>query len=153
MAKHVDPIDTGTLTDISKPKADNGNNGNNGGGGGFGGGGGAVDDGSGRLVIVVEPTDPAILANFVGFPARITITVSSTSGKVLAVPVAAISVGADGDSRVEVERSEGNGPDATEMVKVTVGLTAEGYAEITPVGGAKLDENDRVVVGQDRSGG
>jgi hypothetical protein len=150
--RDADIVTTGTLTDISKPKADNGNNGNNGGGGGFGGGGGAVDDGSGRLVIVVEPTDPAILANFVGFPARITITVSSTSGKVLAVPVAAISVGADGDSRVEVERSEGNGPEATEMVKVTVGLTAEGYAEITPVGGAKLDENDRVVVGQDRSG-
>ncbi|MEX0846308.1 MAG: hypothetical protein WD023_00885 [Ilumatobacteraceae bacterium] len=149
--RDADIVTTGTLTEISKPTTDSGN-GNN--GGGFGGNnGGSNDDGSGRLVIIVKPADPAALANFIGFPARITITVSSTSGEVLAVPVAAISVGADGESRVEVERSEGDGPDATEIVKVTVGLTAEGYAEITPIAGGQLDEDDRVVVGQDRSGG
>ena len=68
----------------------------------------------------------------------------------LAVPVAAISVGADGESRVEVERNEGDGPDAVEIVKVTVGLTAEGYAEITPVEAGALQRGDRVVVGEDR---
>jgi tetratricopeptide (TPR) repeat protein len=145
--RDADIVTTGTLIEISKPKAGGGNN-----NGGFGGGG-SGDDGSGRLVIVVRPSDPTTLANYVGFPARITITVSSTAGAVLAVPVAAISVGADGESRVEVERSKGDGPDATEMVKVTVGLTAEGYAEITPIGGAELDENDRVVVGKNRSSG
>jgi hypothetical protein len=132
---------TGVLTEIKKQTE----GGDGGGGGGSGGG-----DGSGRLVIVVEPDDPKLLNDYIGFPARITISVSSTEGEVLAVPVAAISVGADGESRVEVERNEGDGPDAVEIVKVTVGLTAEGYAEITPVEAGALQRGDRVVVGEDR---
>lgn len=134
---------TGVLTEIKKQTE----GGDGGGGGGDGSGGG---DGAGRLVIVVEPDDPKLLNDYIGFPARITISVSSTEGEVLAVPVAAISVGADGESRVEVERSEGDGPDAVEIVKVTVGLTAEGYAEITPVEAGALQRGDRVVVGEDR---
>ena len=134
---------TGVLTEIKKQTE----GGDGGGGGGDGGGSG---DGAGRLVIVVEPDDPKLLNDYIGFPARITISVSSTEGEVLAVPVAAISVGADGESRVEVERNEGDGPDAVEIVKVTVGLTAEGYAEITPVEAGALQRGDRVVVGEDR---
>jgi len=74
---------------------------------------------------------------------RVTIPVKSTNGKVLAVPVAALSAGPDGSSRVEVQR---NG--TTDLVKVTVGLSADGYAQVTPVGGAKLAPGDQVVVGR-----
>jgi peptidoglycan hydrolase-like protein with peptidoglycan-binding domain len=74
---------------------------------------------------------------------RVTIPVKSTGGKVLAVPVAALSSGADGGSRIEVLR---NGK--TELVPVTVGLSADGYAQITPAGDAKLSEGDQVVVGR-----
>jgi peptidoglycan hydrolase-like protein with peptidoglycan-binding domain len=74
---------------------------------------------------------------------RVTIPVKSTNGKVLAVPVAALSAGPDGESRVEVQR---NGK--TDLVKVTVGLSADGYAQVTPAAGAKLAPGDQVVVGR-----
>ncbi|MGW7681318.1 peptidoglycan-binding protein [Kribbella sp. NPDC054772] len=74
---------------------------------------------------------------------RVTIPVKSTSGKVLAVPVAAVSSGSDGGSRVEVLR---NGK--VELVPVTVGLSADGFAQVTPKGDAKLSEGDQVVVGR-----
>ncbi|MEU8223034.1 peptidoglycan-binding protein [Kribbella sp. NPDC048915] len=74
---------------------------------------------------------------------RVTIPVQSTSGKVLAVPVAALTSGSDGAARVEVLR---NGK--VELVPVTVGLTADGFAQVTPKGDAKLAEGDQVVVGR-----
>ncbi|MEU4288312.1 peptidoglycan-binding protein [Kribbella sp. NPDC026596] len=74
---------------------------------------------------------------------RVTIPVKSTSGKVLAVPVAALSSGSDGGSRVEVLR---NGK--VDLVPVTVGLSADGFAQVTPAGDAKLSEGDQVVVGR-----
>jgi peptidoglycan hydrolase-like protein with peptidoglycan-binding domain len=74
---------------------------------------------------------------------RVTIPVQSTNGKVLAVPVAAISAGSDGSSRVEVLR-EGK----VELVPVKVGLSADGFAQVTPTGDAKLAEGDQVVVGR-----
>jgi peptidoglycan hydrolase-like protein with peptidoglycan-binding domain len=74
---------------------------------------------------------------------RVTIPVKSTSGKVLAVPVAALSSGSDGGSRVEVLR---NGK--VDLVPVTVGLSADGFVQVTPAGDAKLSEGDQVVVGR-----
>jgi peptidoglycan hydrolase-like protein with peptidoglycan-binding domain len=74
---------------------------------------------------------------------RVTIPVKSTNGKVLAVPVAALSAGPDGGSRVEVQRDG-----KTELVPVKVGLSADGYAEVTPIGDTKLGEGDQVVVGK-----
>lgn len=75
---------------------------------------------------------------------RVTIPISSTGGEVLAVPLAAVSAGADGRSRVELERGDGE----TELVTVTTGLAADGFVEIDPVG-ADIDAGDRVVVGRD----
>ena len=134
---------TGVITDIRKPKQSN--DGNNGGGGG---GGDGSDD---RLEVVVEPDDRDLINQYIGFSVRITAEVSATADAVLAVPVSALSVGPDGTSRVEVEREPalGSRPAKTEMVEVAVGLAAQGYAEIAPLGGASLVQGDRVIVGSD----
>lgn len=72
---------------------------------------------------------------------RITVPIESTEGDVLAVPLAALTAGPGGETRVEVMRG---GP--AELVEVEVGLTAEGYAEVSAVEGT-LAEGDLVVVG------
>ena len=76
---------------------------------------------------------------------RVTIPVTSTEGDVLAVPLAALTAGPGGESRVEVQR---NGEMV--LIEVEVGLTADGYAEVEPVDG-ELSGGDLVVVGE-RSG-
>jgi hypothetical protein len=58
------------------------------------------------------------------------------------VPLAALTAGPGGESRVEVQR---NGEMV--LVEVEVGLTADGYAEVEPVDG-ELAEGDLVVVGE-----
>ncbi len=75
---------------------------------------------------------------------RVTIPISSTSGQVLVVPLAAVSAGPDGTSRVEVQTQD----DSTNLVDVTTGLAADGFVEIRAVNGS-LAEGDRVVVGRE----
>lgn len=79
---------------------------------------------------------------------RLVIPIERTEGEVLAVPVAALSAGADGSSRVEVARG-----DSTALVTVVVGLEADGFAEVEPVGAELIAGEDRVVIGVDRTGG
>lgn len=73
---------------------------------------------------------------------KVTVPITSTEGDVLAVPVAAVTAGPGGESRVEVQRGE-----QTELVEVELGLTADGYVEVTPVEGT-LAAGDEVVVGR-----
>lgn len=79
---------------------------------------------------------------------RMTIPIERTEGEVLSVPIAALSAGADGSSRVEVARDDGT----TELVEVIVGLEAEGFVEVEPVGQNLEPGKDRVVIGVDRTG-
>ncbi|WP_199700636.1 efflux RND transporter periplasmic adaptor subunit [Jiangella rhizosphaerae] len=72
---------------------------------------------------------------------RVTVPIESTEGDVLAVPLAALTAGPGGETRVEVMRDG-----VAELVEVEVGLTAQGYAEVTAVDGT-LAEGDLVVVG------
>jgi multidrug efflux pump subunit AcrA (membrane-fusion protein) len=111
--------------------------------------GGFSDPGDDRPEVVVVPDDASLIRDFIGASVRISVTVSATADEVLAVPVAAISVGPDGTSRIEVERERARGTreGVTEIVEVSVGLAAQGYAEITPLGGAAVEAGDRVVVG------
>lgn len=76
-----------------------------------------------------------------GASVRVTIPIQSTQGAVTAVPNSAVSLAADGNSRVQVKRKEG-----LEYVVVTPGLSADGFMEVTPVSG-KLEPGDLVVVG------
>jgi multidrug efflux pump subunit AcrA (membrane-fusion protein) len=76
-----------------------------------------------------------------GFSLRLTIPVESTKGAVTAVPLSAVSLAADGTSRVQVERDG-----ALEYVVVEPGLSADGFVEVTPVDGT-LAPGQLVVVG------
>jgi peptidoglycan hydrolase-like protein with peptidoglycan-binding domain len=78
-----------------------------------------------------------------GSSVKLTIPITSTGTAVLAVPVAGVSVAADGTSRVEVEDDPSA---ATRFVTVRTGISAEGYVAVTPIGGA-LTAGDQVVVG------
>jgi hypothetical protein len=94
----------------------------------------------GRVYLEVTPgTAPAQL---VGASVKLTIAVKSTEQAVMVVPVTALSVGADGSSRVQVQRSSGQ----TEYVTVDPGLAAKGLVEVRPLRGG-LAVGDLVVAG------
>ena len=76
-----------------------------------------------------------------GVSVRLTIPIESTKGAVTAVPISAVSLAADGTSRVQVQR---NG--AFDYVSVMPGLSTDGYVELTAISGS-LEPGQLVVVG------
>ena len=78
---------------------------------------------------------------------RVTVPVESTEGPVLSVPVSALSLAADGSSRVQRSTDAG-----LEFVTVEPGLSAGGFVQVTPTQGA-LEPGDLVVVGFDSGSG
>lgn len=95
------------------------------------------------VVLTPDALTPEQLQILQGNNVRVQIPVSSTEGKVLAVPLAALTAGAGGESRIEVSEEDGK----TRLIEVTTGLAAEGYVEIIPVEG-RLDAGALVVVGR-----
>jgi multidrug efflux pump subunit AcrA (membrane-fusion protein) len=94
----------------------------------------------GRIYLEVTPkTAPAQL---VGTSVKLTIAVKSTGKAVLAVPLTALSVGPDGDARIQVRHPGGQ----TEYATVNPGLAAKGLVEVRPVQG-RLAPGDLAVVG------
>ena len=83
-------------------------------------------------------------ANLVGASVRLTIPVESSGKSVLAVPASALTLAADGSTRVQ--RSVG---DITKFVTVIPGLSAAGYVEITSPD-PSLREGELVVIGADQ---
>ena len=119
--------------------------GGDGAGGGDGEDGGGGDDEPGAAALMAATFRPdaltdAQLTGLQGTNVRLSVPVESTGGEVLAVPVAALTAGPGGETRVEVARGE-----ETELVEVTTGLSAEGYAEIAD---GDLEAGDLVVVGR-----
>jgi hypothetical protein len=97
--------------------------------------------------VYLEVTPATAPVQLVGASVTLTIAVRSTRGEVLAVPVTALSVGADGSSRIQRE-SPGGG---TEFVTVEPGLVAQGLVEVrAPDGG--LSDGDLVIVGSRGTG-
>ncbi len=93
-----------------------------------------------RVYLEVAPgTAPAQL---VGASVKLTIAVKSTREAVLTVPVNALSVGADGSTRVQREGVGG----LAEYVEVEPGLAAHGLVEVRPVSD-RLAADDLVIVG------
>jgi len=81
-----------------------------------------------------------------GFSVRVTIPIESTSGAVTAVTVSALSLASDGTSRIQVERNGG-----LEYVTVKPGMAANGFVQITPIGGS-LSTSQKVVIGYGNPG-
>jgi peptidoglycan hydrolase-like protein with peptidoglycan-binding domain len=103
----------------------------------------AERSGADTYPVKVKPSGrlPAALA---GEDVRLTITAASSGRKVLAVPVSAVSAGADGQTTVLVRRGE-----QERRVVVGTGMTADGYVQISPEEPRSLAVGDRVVVGVD----
>ncbi len=93
-----------------------------------------------RFYLEITPTDAP--GSIVGASVVLTISVTSTQGEVLVVPVAALSVAADGTSRVQLQIA----PGTVTPVTVRAGLAARGLVEVTPLS-AGLGPGDLVVVG------
>jgi Putative peptidoglycan binding domain len=92
--------------------------------------------------VYLEVTPGAAPAQLVGASVRLSIAVESTGRKVLTVPVNALSLGADGSSRVQLQGPGGR----SEFVNVEAGLAAQGLVEVRPVDG-RLEPGGLVVVG------
>jgi hypothetical protein len=95
-------------------------------------------DGSHVYLEVRVDDDPEDL---VGTSLRLTIPVESTAGPVLAVPASALTLGADGSTRVEKHTDAGS-----ELVIVDPGFSADGFVEVSPLDGT-LEVGDLVNVG------
>jgi hypothetical protein len=95
-----------------------------------------------------DPLSPEQVAQLQGSNVRVSIAVGATEGEVLSVPLAALSAGTGGESRIEVvDGDPRDGEDAeTRLVVVETGLAASGAVEVRPVDG-DLAEGDLVVVG------
>ncbi|HQZ35681.1 MAG TPA: peptidoglycan-binding protein [Ilumatobacteraceae bacterium] len=95
----------------------------------------------GRAALITP--DAPLPAELAGLNLRVTVTAAASNGEVLVVPVAAVSAGADGATRVSVLNEGATDP---VDVPVTVLLTADGFAGIEPATGATLEAGDMVVV-------
>ena len=97
-----------------------------------------------RYYMLVTPVGEYNVSELVGVNFRLQIPLERSEGEVLAVPLAALSAGADGSSRVEVERADG----ATELVAIEVGLQDKNRSlvEVIPIDG-NLSAGDLVVIG------
>lgn len=137
-----------TVAEVTDGRPDAGGTGEQGADAGADGAGddaaaGAAPSGDRRTVVfAVGAATPEQVAALLGTNVRVRVPVSSTDGEVLAVPLAALTAGPGGESRVEVA----DGAGGTRLVEVTTGLAAEGYVEITG-SDEPLDEGDLVVVG------
>ncbi|MGH9008567.1 MAG: peptidoglycan-binding protein [Acidimicrobiia bacterium] len=99
-----------------------------------------------RYYLEVTPTGLDVSLN--GASVVQTISVQTTEGEVLAVPVAALSMASDGTTRVQVQGTRG----AARYVRVEPGLSAKGLVAVNPVEG-ELRPGEQVVVGANGANG
>lgn len=102
-------------------------------------------NGSARGFPAVIEADGEIPRQWTGRNVKVTFTGAQTAGEVLVVPVVALTAGADGGARVQVEDADGT----VRTVAVTAGLSADGFVEVTPIDAGDLAAGDQVVVGRE----
>lgn len=134
-----------TITKISAPTS----SGNSGGDDRGNEGGAAEAASSDRFTVQLDPGELSKeeIGELRGTNVRLLFPIASTEGEVLAVPLAALSAGADGGNRVELLVAEPNDPFKTETIQVTPGLAAGGFVEITSED-ARIASGAKVVVGR-----
>lgn len=138
---------TATVSRIDAPKAAGGSGGSSGQGSASGDGG--SERTGGRYTVFLTPADltPEQVEVLRGTNVRVRIPVASTDGEVLAVPIAALSAGSGGESRVEVLLGGKPGKEETETISVTTGLAADGFVEISS-DSPRIKVGAKVVVGR-----
>jgi hypothetical protein len=92
--------------------------------------------------LTVTPKGQKIPEKLVGADLRLTVEAASTDSAVLVVPVTALYTSIDGQTAVQRRSPDGK----SQQVPVTVGVTASGYASVTPLNGT-LAEGEMVVIG------
>lgn len=95
-----------------------------------------------RVTFTPEDLSTAQIEAVKGSNVRVSVPISSTDGEVLAVPLAALTAGADGSARIEVADGE-----ETTLIGVETGLSADGYVEILD-SDEPITPGDLVVVGR-----
>lgn len=101
-------------------------------------------DGALAYPAVIVPDKP-LPDSLTGSNLRVTATTASTETEALVVPIAAVSSGADGNTRVSVV----DGPNGIPTdVEVKAGLSADGFVAIEPVVADSIKAGDLVVIGQ-----
>ncbi|WP_229696914.1 peptidoglycan-binding protein [Streptomyces lasiicapitis] len=108
---------------------------------------GGADTG-GEYVVKVSPDKP-LPGELAGQDVRLTVAAGASKGKVLAVPLSAVSAGADGRTAVTVYDS---GSEDRRRVEVTTGTSGNGFVAIRPRTDGSVRAGDQVVVGK-RQGG
>jgi peptidoglycan hydrolase-like protein with peptidoglycan-binding domain len=107
-------------------------------------GGSSADGGAGAPYVPVTVTPSQQLTPaWGGQDVEVTVTSAKTSGKVLAVPVAALTTSSD--EQTVVTRVDPDG--ATTEVAVRVGVSVDGFVQVIPIGGG-LRPGDSVSVGE-----
>ena len=96
----------------------------------------------------LEVTPAGLDVSLAGASVVQTVSVQTTEGEVLAVPVAALSMASDGTTRVQVHGTRG----PANYVTVEPGLSAKGLVAVSPVEG-QLGPGDLVVVGANTANG
>ncbi|MFC9594972.1 peptidoglycan-binding protein [Streptomyces sp. NPDC056944] len=102
---------------------------------------GGQTDADGYLM-TLAPGRP-LEAAWTGQNVRLTVQAATTGGKVLVVPVTAVSAGADGSTAVTVIEDDGR----QRRVRVKPGTSGDGNVEVIPLDSGTLGEGDRVVTG------
>ncbi|MEV0924282.1 hypothetical protein AB0I99_03975 [Streptomyces spongiicola] len=102
---------------------------------------GGQESGVENYVVKVTPSEP-LPVKLNGENVQLTVVAASSRGKVLAVPSSAISTGADGLTSVTERRGR-----TERRIPVTVGMTGDGFVQITPPKGTRLEAGAQVVVG------
>lgn len=96
----------------------------------------------GGQLVVITPAK-RLPSRWAGQDVRVTVTASSSKGKVLAVPVSALFMGGGGNPSVTLVNRTGR----QSTVHVEVGATGGGYVEIKP-DGVRVNAGDNVLVGE-----
>ncbi|WP_299951854.1 hypothetical protein [uncultured Modestobacter sp.] len=110
---------------------------------------GEGDDARWTVALEPAPLAPEQITELQGTNVRVGIPVGATEGDVLSVPLAALTAGPGGESRVEVVEGDPRDGDRAEtrLVVVETGLAADGAVEVRPVED-ELADGDLVVVGR-----
>lgn len=102
-----------------------------------------------RYTVVLDPGElsSAQIEALRGTNVRVQIPVDSTDGEVLAVPIAALTSGSGGDSRVELVLDAPENGQNTAIIEVQTGLAADGYVQVSSED-ARLTVGAQIVVGR-----